>query len=108
MAPPPELGLPLFLPFTISGALLDGLPLADISSLFKPLSNTQIKARESATYGESPKSPQVLTPLEADRLQTLLQAALDGGQAADPGSHNRDTLHHGALWRENEREAVFF
>lgn len=41
-----------------------------------------------------PQASEVLRPLVAHRLQVLLQAGLDGGQAAGPSAHDADTLGH--------------
>lgn len=96
--------LGVFKPFYNSGVPRTISPLSRPFQSFQTLPNRQIKVWELLTYRESPKSPQVTAPLEAGGLQPLFQAALDGGQAADPSSHNCHSLHHVSLQRENREQ----
>lgn len=46
----------------------------------------------TATHRGPPQAAHIVVPLEAGGLQPLLQAAADGGQAADAGPHDGRTL----------------
>lgn len=54
------------------------------------------------THWEFPQAPNIIAPLKAGGLQSLLQAAPDGGQATDACSDDGHSPLHGCLWRGAE------
>lgn len=54
----------------------------------------KVQPAQSVTHLEPPQTPDVITAFKADRLQPLVQAALDTGQTRTASSNHRHTTSH--------------